>query len=188
MWNGWQNATPTPIVLSDKWPVSLPDHLTLKDIALSLSDAVVVTERRTRSIYLPVRPKGSTPSGKISILLRTNRSELMDLLKKGDGAPTDDISRVATLLPIFQKTFVQTEVTGMVESDFNVSNSLKKTLRKALPALVSDFSVIVEGEAPSVTRGLWLLAAAAGLFAAAVLPELIKREDRREPPILKQPE
>ena len=109
----------------------------------------------------------------------------MDLLKKSDGAPTDDISSVATLLPVFQKTFVQTEVTGMVESDFNVSNSLKKTLRKALPALVSDFSVIVEGESPSVTQGLWFLASAFGLFALLGVSGIGSSEGRTEPPILK---
>ena len=186
VWNGLRNSTPTVVTLTGN-SADLPKHVTLKNVALGAMDAVTLTEYGEERAYVPIRAKTAQATDKVYLLLRTNEPQLLGLTKKSEGK-TGDAESVRTIFGALAKIAAKTEVTGMTETDFNVSRRLKSALQKALPALHHDFVIINEGETPSIVRGVGLLALAGVLFVLLGISALAGGEKQVVPPPLQRAE
>ena len=182
IWHGCRNSTPTIMSLTQNAPGDLPKNVTLKNVALGVTEAVTNNDFREKAVYIPVRARGSAPTDKIHLLLKTSNQELVGLTKKSD-AKSENVEGLRNAITVLAKVAAQTEITGMMETDFNVPNRLKSALRKALPALHPDFQIINEGETPSVLRGILLLALAGGLFVLVGISSIANVEKPQPPPL-----
>lgn len=165
-WHAWRNSTPTVVSLMQNAPGDLPKHLTLKNVTLATAEAVRTKDMDRGTLYVPIRARGARPDEKIHLLLKSSKADLKALAKSAE----------------------QTEITGMVESDFNVSNRLQSSLKKSLPNLHREFVIINEGETPSMRRGFWLLALSVGLFVVLGVSAFLNPPKKSEPPVLKPAE
>jgi hypothetical protein len=163
LWNGLRHASPTAVVLADA-EQDTPDHVTLQNIALDLPGGVLITKLKTqRTLYIPIRPKGSGPNTKIRFLLKSTDPKLLDAVDSKTPAASDG-ARLANVLPFLAKLAAQSDVTGMIASEFDTPTAEERKIREGMPMLAREFKVLVEGEKPSWGRGLLLLGGAVGLF------------------------
>lgn len=156
VYTGLTNRTPTVLTITDyvdnkpeaKW-------LEVTDCYLDLTEAAYLEENgRMVEIYVPLRE--NPESEKVHLVLATDDSALMGLLKKMQKVNSEQ-QALEFLTKHKDEVFQQRSVNGLVRYGVDLDEEDRGKLRALDKALVSNFAIIDEGAEPALGTSLLML-------------------------------